>query len=130
MLFIYVPFIGLANLLAGFFLAAPLIQRMGIAPKQVASAHDYLKPFSTLIGAIALIVGIFGLLNRLSLVWIWAYLGGAGYLHILALLAQGLLILGDSFPNIQGLHDFHEKAKPYAEYIGTAGILLGLHATF
>ncbi len=130
MYYLSVPFMGLANLLAGFVLAAPGIERFGLAVEHVRRASAKINSRRNTVGLVILVIGCVGLLNRLGIIHMQAILGGGGFPQSFMLIGQGLLIAREKFDHVPLLRDFTRKLEPYNEYIGTAGILFGIHAIF
>lgn len=88
-----------------------------------------MEKFRTPIGIIILVLGVVGLLKRMSLFgmmygWSWQY--GASYPQSLIAIAMGLLLCANFFAKWPALHGKIVEMNKYSEWIGILGILVGV----
>lgn len=107
---------------AGVLLAINTLTKWDGSTQFFSKFADFLKPFSTVIGGICLILGIWYVVKPFCT-----------FRDIISILA-GLTLLGGSLENHPSLHDFFNKAasflNPYRVIIGLIALLLGVLGLF
>jgi hypothetical protein len=117
----------IANVVSGFVLSAPKLKEW-FAKKEVEGAEGALNKYRTPIGVIVLVLGIIGLLQRMTLAgfmygWTWSY--GSFPQSIIAIV-MGLLLTANFFSKWPAFHAGILKMNHYAEWLGILGIIIGI----
>ena len=124
----YIPIIGIFNLLSGLILSAKLFE--GIVSKEFV--HKFLSKvghYRKIIAQIDIVIGIVALINRLNILDVWFIHGG--FPQIIVILAVGLTLGSELTRGFPAVHNFVVKnLDPYKEYVGVVGILFGLYSIF
>ena len=118
----------IANVISGFVLGAPKLKEW-FAKKDIERAETSLNKFRGKIGVIILVLGIIGLIKRMSLFgimydWSWHY--GSSYPQALIAIIMGLLLCANFFAKWPSLHTRIVKLNEYSEWLGILGMLVGI----
>ena len=118
----------IANIISGFLLAAPKLKEW-FAKKQIESAQGALHKFRTPIGLIVLLIGLLGLIKRMSLFgimyeWSWHY--GSSFPQALAAIVMGLLLSANFFSTWPPIHSRIITMHKYSEWVGILGMVIGV----
>jgi hypothetical protein len=122
----------IANILAGFLLAAPKLKEWFLK-QHIESTEGTLNKFRAPIGIIILLLGIVGLIKRMSLFgimyeWSWHY--GSSFPQGIIAILMGLLLCANFFSKWPTLHVRIMGVSKYGEWLGILGILVALSALF
>jgi hypothetical protein len=120
----------IVNIVSGFILGAPKLKEWFLR-QQIENAENALSGFRTAVGVVVLILGIVGLLKRMSLAglmyeWSWHY--GSSYPQALIAIVMGLLLCANFFSKWPALHSRIVAMSKYSEWLGILGILVGAGA--
>ncbi len=119
--------IQIANIIAGFLLAAPKIKTwVPKSAEHVATAETRLSAFRSVIGIIALVLGLAGLIERLGIFYFGIDSFGASLPQAIPALLSGLLLARDTFDKFPVVTNFIKNLEPYAAWIGVFAIFAGL----
>ena len=118
----------IANIISGFVLAAPKLKEW-FAKKDIENAETTLNKFRGHIGVAILILGIVGLIKRMSLFgilyeWSWHY--GSSFPQGLIAIVIGLLLCSNFSTKWPTLHSKIVEMNKYSEWLGILGILIGI----
>ncbi len=116
----------IANLLSGFLLAAPKLKEWFLK-EHIEKAEGILNKYRTPIGVITLLLGIVGLIKRMSLFgimyeWSWHY--GSSFPQAIIAILMGLLLCADFFSKWPTLHSRIMGMSKYGEWLGLLGVLV------
>ena len=114
-----------ANILCGILLSETIIGRIEPLKKPVENLHAALLPYETSIGITEFIIGAVNLASRVSVGFYIPYFVG-GYPQSFAALLMGLLLADKFFDKYHWAKPIVEAVHPYREYIGLAGLVIGL----
>ena len=117
----------IVNIISGFLLGAPKIKEWFLK-QQIEGMEKALMKFRIPIGVIVLLLGIVGILKRMSLAglmyeWSWHY--GSSFPQAIIAIVIGLHLCADFFSRWPILHSRIIKFNKYREWIGILGILIG-----
>ena len=120
--------IQLSNIVAGFILAAPKLKALaGAGAKEhVEAAQAKLSGFQGTIGIIELVVGVIALIERLGITYFHIPSFGSSFPQAFTAIAIGLILSANLFEKNPTMHDVITKLKAHSEWIGVAGIAVGL----
>lgn len=118
-----------ANIIAGFALAAPKLKELG-AREHIANAEGRISGFRGSIGVIELALGAAALLERMGLVFFFAPSFGSSYPQAIAAIAMGLILASHLFDKFTAIHGLIGHLRDNAEWIGIAGMAVGLFSLF
>ena len=118
----------IANFIVGFVLAAPRIKEW-FAKQSIEKVEEPLNKFRFPIGIIILILGIVGLLKRMSLAglryeWSWHY--GSSFPQALIAIVMGLLLCANFFTKWPTFHTRIMAMKKYSDWLGILGMLMSI----
>ena len=118
----------IANIISGFVLGAPKLKEW-FAKKDIENAEASLNKFRGKIGVIILVLGVVGLIKRMSLFgimydWSWHY--GSSYPQALIAIVMGLILCANFFTKWPSLHSRIVEMNKYSEWLGILGILIGI----
>jgi hypothetical protein len=114
-----------ANIVGGFFLAAPKLKEFG-AKDHIESAHTFLSKYQGVLGLVELGFGVLALVQRTGLAYFHIPQFGASYPQAFAALAIGLVLASHLFDNSPALHNLIRTLQENAVLVGIIGMLVGL----
>lgn len=115
--------IYILSIVAGFILAEPLIGKVEALKSTSEKIHAALVPFQTIIGVVEVVVGIIGLVNWLQIVWVPYFYGG--FPMVILAIVMGLLLAEEQFKKFDWGAKVIASIRPYQEYVGLAGLIIG-----
>ena len=117
----------IANIVSGFVLASPKLKEW-FGKEHIENAEGKLEKLRTPIGVIVLLLGIVGLMKRMSFIfmyeWSWHY--GSSYPQALIAILMGLLLCANFFSRWPALHSKIVAVNQYSEWLGILGILIAI----
>ncbi len=116
--------IQVVNIVGGFVLAAPKLKEW-TSKEHVEGAEQKLTKFRGVIGFIALILGILALLGNFGL-YFMPYMFWAMPLQSVAAIAIGLILSANFFAKWPKVSGFVSSLERNGEWIGVAGIVIGI----
>ncbi|HEY4498892.1 MAG TPA: hypothetical protein VJH94_02390 [Candidatus Paceibacterota bacterium] len=119
--------IQLGNIVAGFVLASPKIKTWFKNPEagtQMGTVETRLNNFRGSIGIIELVLGVLVILQSFG----GGYNSflGHGLLQGVAAVLMGLILGANFFQKFPAIRDIIPKVQAYSEWIGVAGIVVGV----
>ena len=114
----------LSYVAAGFILGAPKLKQI-VSKTHVEQAEAKLLKFRGAMGVIALVLGVIALLGNFSYSIYFPLIGG-GFLQALVSIAIGLILSANLFSKSTQLSGFIAKLEKHGEWIGIAGIIIGV----
>ncbi len=117
--------IQITNVAAGFVLAAPKLKTFG-AKEQIENLEQKLTTFRGTIGVVELVLGVIAFLERFGILWLDIPFFGASYPQALVAVVMGLILSANLFEKYPVFHEKIKILKENAEWIGLAGIAVGL----
>lgn len=118
-----------ANIVSGIVLGAPKLKEW-IGEQHIAKVEAVLTKHRETIGLIMLILGIVGLLSRMSIFDFYIYELGASYPQALPAIAMGLLLYSRKLERFAILRHIITFLRPYEVWIGLVGIAVGIGSIF
>lgn len=118
--------LGIGNILGGLVLAEPLLANISGFKPAAERLRALSAPYRSTLGVIELVLGGATFIDRIDLVHIPILDGG--FPQIVLSLAMGLLLANEVVKKYPFLKSLIESIQPYQEYIGLAGLLVGLYA--
>lgn len=116
--------INIVSLIAGFILAEPLIGKIEALKEGAQKLHTALLPYQMAIGIVEFVLGVVALLNRLQITNVGYFY--SGFPTVIVALVMGLLLAEEIFRKVSWGARAIEAVKPYQEYVGLVGIVVGL----
>ena len=115
----------IANIIASFVLVAPKLKEW-FGKEHIENAEGKLEKFRAPIGVIVLLLGVVGLMKRMSFIfmyeWSWHY--GSSYPQGMVAILMGLLLCANLFSRWPTLHSKIVAMNQYSEWFGILGILI------
>ena len=116
--------IQIANIVAGFILAAPRLKQW-LTLSQVGEAEAKLSKFRGTIGMVELVIGVIALLVRVGFPSP-IYMLGASFPQAIAAIAIGLILSAEFFRKYPQVDQVVVKLEQHSEWIGLAGMAVGI----
>ena len=116
-----------ANVLCGFLLSETIIGKIEPLKEPAEKLHRALVQYETPIGVAEFVIGLVNLVNRIGFGFYVPYFTG-GYPQSFAALAMGLLLADKFFMKYEWAKPAITAIQPYREYVGLAGLVIGLSA--
>jgi hypothetical protein len=120
--------VGFANLISGILLLLPWMKKVGVPAGFTGFVHEQIESRRDLLGTVDLGLGLVSLANRMGLIYLSIL--SSSYPQSLVLLGAGLTVGSHFAKGFKPARDLTKKLEPYRDYVGAAGVLLGLHAIF
>ena len=120
--------IQLVNIVGGFVLGSPKIKQW-VSKEHVENAEQKLSQFRGMIGIVALVIGGIAFLGNLGLFSPFFFFPGlfwAPPLQSLAAIAIGLILSANLFIRWPKVSGFISKLEQHGEWVGLAGIIIGI----
>lgn len=118
--------IQVSNIVSGFVLASPKLKELG-GKETIEKAESSLNKFRGTIGLIALVLGITALLERMQFEMPIGLLGSS-YPQAIIAIVIGLILSARLFAGYPAIQSIIKQLSGYAEWIGIAGIVVGLYS--
>jgi len=119
----------IANVVSGFVLSVPKLKEwFSKGSGDITTAESALNKYRTPLGVIILLLGLFGLIKRMSLFgimyeWSWHY--GSSFPQSIIAILMGLILLAHFFARWPALHARIMQLEKYGDWLGILGILVG-----
>ncbi len=113
------------NIVGGVILASDKIGE-AIGKEKVAKIETAVAPYRSKIGIVIFILGILGLIERLSIVYFGIPNFGSSFPQTISAIVIGLLLGAPFFSKFPQVQTLTTKLTPYSSWIGIAAIAVGL----